>query len=503
MNISLSRPLACVLALSLLQVDLLQINPARAAADDPEIRAFVNDSCIVADEPYLMPPPDPDHPADQSTKFFPLIGMVVGELVQMLITHVVAASTGHIKTDAARKDTRYAVTDQMNLYRADLTPEPVLHLNANLGCMTIVAARFLPGNPQCSAAYIPKQLSRETMQLPESQWKASRTDNSVENQLRRANICVDGNARAVYEARFEFSEDGTAYRLKNAGYQIESLLTTRDKSAQRAAFYTLEISQPGKTDQRETLSTAAVNLGTVTAGSHATGSASDSPPWLTVPPLSVEARRAYDQKTRVHQQVIGEIDALKRALTRNQRVLAGMDQRIAAASPDLAAGLAQERTRIAVEIQTQQAELDASNAEYQELPLTPLEFMPVTIVVGVTETESEKTALLTLAGLIDTGGAQLASAGNTAASNLFARSLNMTDNAGRTDPAAELDARRAQYFDALVALKSGTAAAPGGNAPRDGAPRDDAPRQDATANLALARSRYNDARRALGLEPIE
>jgi len=217
----------------------------------------------------------------------------------------------------------------------------------------------------------------------------------------------------------------------------------------------------------------------------------------------VEARRAYDQKTRVHQQVIGEIDALKRALTRNQRVLAGMDQRIAAASPDLAAGLAQERTRIAVEIQTQQAELDASNAEYQELPLTPLEFMPVTIVVGVTETESEKTALLTLAGLIDTGGAQLASAGNTAASNLFARSLNMTDNAGRTDPAAELDARRAQYFDALVALKSGTAAAPGGNAPRDGAPRDDAPRQDATANLALARSRYNDARRALGLEPIE
>jgi hypothetical protein len=494
MNLSASRPLACVLALSLLQVDLLQINPALAASDDPEVRAFVNDSCIVADEPYLMPPPDPDHPADQTTeKFFPLIGMVVGELAQMLITHIVGASTAHIRTDAARKDTRYAVTDQMNLYRADLAPEPVLHLNANLGCMTIVAARFLPGNPQCSAAYIPRQLSRETMKLPESQWKASRTDNSVENQLRRANICVDGNARAVYEARFEFSEDGTAWRLRNAGYQIESLLTTRDKSAQRIAFYTLEISQPGKSDQRETLSTAAVNLGTVTAGSHSAGSATDSPPWLTVPPLSVEARRAYDQKTRLHQQVSGEIDALKRALVRNQRVLAGMDQRIAtAASPELAAGLAQERTRIAVEIQTQQAELDASNAEYQDLPQTPLEFMPVTIVVGVTETQSEKTALLTLAGVIDAGGAQLASAGNTAASNIFSRSLNVTDNPAGTDPAAELDAARARYFDALVALKTGAADAPGLGA-----------QGDAKKNLALARARYNDARQAQGLEPIE
>jgi hypothetical protein len=330
------------------------------------------------------------------------------------------------------------------------------------------------------------------MKLPESQWRASRTDNSVENQLRRANICVDGNARAVYEARFEFSEDGTAYRLRNAGYQIESLLTTRDKSAQRSAFYTLEISQPGKTDQRETLSTAAVNLGTVRAGAHAAGSATDSPPWLAVPALTVEARRAYDEKTRMHQQVMGEIDALKRALARNQRVLAGMEQRIATASPDVAAGLSQERTRIEVQIQTQLAELDASNADYQDLPQKPLEFMPVTIVVGVTETESEKTAQLMLAGLIDTGGAQLASAVNTSASNLFARSLTTTDKPASGDPAAGLDAARAQYFDALVALKTDAADAPGA----------DAQHADARKNLALARARYNDARQALGLEPI-
>lgn len=62
--------------------------------------------------------------------------------------------------------------------------------------------------------------------LAQSQWKTSRTDDSIENQLRRANVCVSGKPRAVYEARFEFSSDGTAYRLKDAGYRIESLLTT-------------------------------------------------------------------------------------------------------------------------------------------------------------------------------------------------------------------------------------------------------------------------------------
>jgi hypothetical protein len=482
MSPAYSRPLACALALS-----LLQINPAHAAPADPEIRAVVNDTCIIADEPYLMPPPDPSDSADQ-TKFFPLIGLVVGKLVELLINHIASTSSAHIKADAARKDTRYAMTAQMNLYRAEFQPEPAVRLNAKLGCMTIVAAKFMPPNTDCSAAYQPKQLTRETMKLPESAWKASRADDSVENQLRRANICVDGKARAVYEARFEFSQDGTAYRLKNAGYQIQSLLTTQDKGATRTTFYTLEISQPGKTDQAETLSTAWVKLGTVAAGAHSTGADTESPPWLNVPALSPEARRAYDEKTRVHQQVMGEVDALKRALTRNQRVLAGMDQRIAAATPDVAAGLAQERTKVAVQIQAQQADLDASNAEYQDLPQTPLEFMPVTIVVGVTETQSEKTALMALAGVIDSGGAQLASAGATASSNLFARSLDLTDNPGGHDPAAELERARTHYFDALIAIKTNAVPVSG---------------EDPQADLALATTKYNDARRSMGLEPIK
>ena len=477
------------LSVGVLVLSLVQVNVARAAADDPEIRAYVNDTCIVADEPYLMPPAEAGESGDQATaRFFPLIGFVVGKLTELLINHMVSASTGHIKADAARKDTRYAMTTEMNLYRADLQPEPVVRLNAKLGCMTIVAARFQPASANCTAAYVPKQLTRETMKQPESAWKSSRTDDSVENQLRRANICVDGKARAVYEARFEFSEDGTAYRLKSADYQIESLLTTTDKAAARTAFYTLEISQPGKSDQRETLLTAWVHLGSVSAGAHAAGPTGDPPPWVMVPPLTTEARRAYEEKTKVHQQVMGEIDALKRALTRNQRVLAGLDQRIATASADIAAGLSQERTKVAVQIGAQQAELEASTAEYQELPQTPLEFMPVTIVVAVTESQSEKAALLALASVIDSSGGQLASAGATASAGLFTRSLDPAGAPAAPGPAAELERARASYFDALVDAKTGAA----------GSGSDDAQR-----NLALARNHYNDARRALGLELIQ
>jgi len=482
MRRSVSRWFAAVVALG-----LLQVNPVQAAADEPEIRAFANDTCIVADEPYLMPPPDPNAAADQTTKFFPLIGLVVGKLAEMLINHIITTSNSHIKADAARKDTRYAVTSQMNLYRAEFEPEPALRLNARLGCMTIVAAKFMPAATDCSAAYVPKQLTREIMKLPESQWKATRTDDSIENQLRRANICVDGKARAVYEARFEFSQDGTAYRLRSAGYHIESLLTTQEKGATRSALYTLEISQPSKTDQRETLSTAWVKLGSIAAGAQSTGSKDDSPPWLAVPALTVEARRAYEEKTREQQQVMGEIDALKRALTRNQRLLTGLDQRIADASGDVAAGLAQERTKVAVQIQTQQAEIDASNAEYQDLPHTPLEFMPVTIVVAVTETQSEKAALQVLASVIDSNTAQIASAGGTASANLFSKDLNVTGDPPKRDPAAELELARANYFDALIDARTPAAGGSDGNA---------------NGNLALARARYNGARQALGLTPI-
>ena len=483
MRAGLARWLGYVTCLSLLQAQAGQA--AQPAHDSVEVRAFVNDACIVADEPFFLPLPE--NKDGTTAKFLPLLGLIVGKLAELFINHEIQSSADRIKLRAARRDTRYAVSRQMNLYRVDFQPAPALAINARLGCMTIVAATFKPEPAQCTAEYLPKELAPGGRDLPQSEWKTSRTDGSIENQLRRANVCVSGKVKAVYEARFEFSKDGTAYRLKDAGYHIESLLTTSDKGASRATIYTLKISNPGATAQQEVLSSAWVNIGAVTAGSHAAGAKGEAAPWLRVPPLSIEARRAYEDATKVHQEVTAEIEALQRALTRNQRIVAGLEQRIATAGADTVDGLKQDRTRIAVQIQTQGAELDARNAEYRDLPRAPLEFMPVAIEVAVTETESEKKAQLALADIVGKNGDIVGSA----VGGLFSKSVSAADINTEPDAAEsanELHRARAGYYDALVEAQSSSSGRAGADAQR---------------NLGLMKDKYNDARRSQGLEPMK
>jgi hypothetical protein len=475
-------------ALALL-LGLAVFGPAGHAnqAQDVEVHAFVNDSCIIADEPYYVPASPGS--TGGNAKFLPLIGVIVGQLASLFIHHEADVAAAKMKAQAARKDTRYAMVRQMNLYRADLQPAPVLRLNANLGCMTIVAGNLEPESTDCRATYIPKTVTAETARLAQDQWRTSRTDDSLENQLRRANVCVKGKVRAVYEARFEFSEDGTAYRLKDAGYRIDSLLTTQKKGASRSVIYTLKISDPSSTDQQEVLSTAWVSIGTVSAGAHSSGATVSQAPWLRVPPMTPEAQRSYEERTKVHQEVMGEIEALKRALKRNQRMLASLDQRIAASSTDVAQGLKQERTRIAVQDQTQAAELDARTAEYQDLPHAPLELMPVTIEVAVTESESEKNSQLALADFIGAHSDLVASPVGTATTGLLSRGVNLADARPPSGPASEasdLERARARYFDALTDAQT----SPGG------------PSEDQKRELAAAKDEYNAALRALGLDQI-
>ena len=479
------------LVLAAVMLSLLRLPPVVAAPDADkgkfEVRAFVNDACVIADEPYFIPVADKKDAADQA-KFLPLIGLVIGKLAELFINHEIQASAQRMKTNAARKDTHYAVAKHMNLYRADFEPGPILAINAKLGCMTIVAASFTPDPVDCTVDYAPKTLTTESVHLPQNEWKTSRTDESVENQLRRANVCVAGKVRAVYEARFDFSSDGTAYRLRDAGYRVDTLLTTPDPHATRTTMYTLRISDPAATDQQEVLSSAWVNIGTVTAGAHSNGAASDAAPWLRVPTLSVDARRNYEEKTKVHQEVIGEIEALKRAQTRNQRLLAGLDQRIAAAGPDIVEGMKQERARISVQYQEQSAELEARQAEYHDLPRAPLEFMPVTIEVAVIESESENKARLALADIVGKNGGTVASAVGSAATGMLSKSVNAADIKTDADtPDSDYGRLRNAYFDALVDAQT-HAAGP--------------TRADSQHRLTAAKDRYNQARRSMGLDPI-
>jgi hypothetical protein len=489
MTTRLRSSLVLVLSLSLLHVQAVF---AAKDKDSVAVRAYVNDSCIVADEPFFVPAPPPKDGADQATaKFLPLLGLVIGKLAELFINREIQSSANRYKAGVARKDTRYAVSQQMNLYRASFEPVPGLEINASLGCMTIVAAAFKPDAADCTAAYVPKALAKDSVGLPQAGWKTSRTDDSIENQLRRADICVDGKVHAVYEARFEFSADGTAYRLKDAGYRIDSLLTTDKPGAMRTTLYTLKISNPSTTEQQDVLSSAWVNIGTVKAGSRSPGTGGDAAPWLKVPPLSIEARRNFEEKTKVQQQVTGEIEALQRALTRNQRQLAGLDQRIAKAGPDLLDGLKQERTRIAVQSQSQSAELDARRAEYQDLPRTTLLFMPVAIEIAVTETESEKKAQVALAELVGGNSDLVASAVGNAATGLLSKSVSSSDirvEPDSAETAAALERSRAAYYDALVAMKSGATTSD---------------KRNLEQKLAFEKDNYDAARRLAGLEPLK
>lgn len=462
---------------------------AQAAAPAPELRAYVNEGCIVADEPWLVPPEQ--LAGDQTARAGPLAALVVGKLAEVLISHAIKATAGRISAGAERKDTKYAFARDTNLYRVDFSPQPALALNARLGCITLVAASFSK-EADCHDRYQPREPAAGFRGRPEHEWQATRADGSIANVLRRSNVCVEGAPRAVYEARFEFSPDGTAWRLVDAGYRVDRLLTAPEARSERNVFYTLEVLQPSGTASRgESLTMGLVSLGRLKAGSAGEEGAGNGP-WLRVPPLNVEARRSYEQRTSLLQETWAEIGALERAMKRNDVVAAEVRQRRTASKGELAKGLAAEETRLAVQRVTLEAELGARRAEYAALPRQSLEFMPVAIEVGLTETRSEQPGLLVLAevmkqssGFIGSTAGQLASVTRSVDA-----ALPVSNTQGRPaatpgdDPGATLMAARDAWHEARVAQR--IAATP-------------EEREAATARLAQARGSYDTQRRAWGL----
>jgi len=445
------------------------------------LRAYVNDSCIVADEPWLAPSETLGE--DQTSRAGPLTALVVGKLAEVLVSHTIKATAGRISADAARKDTRYAFARDTHLYRVDYTPQPALALNARLGCITLVAATFSKAE-FCHDRYEPREPAPGFRGRPEHEWEATRRDTSIANVLRRSNVCVEGAPRAVYEARFEFSPDGTAWRLVDAGYHVDRLLTAADARSERNVFYTLEVLQPSGTASRgESLTTGLVTVGKLKAGSRRDDEAVGNIPWLRVPSLNPDARRTFEQRTALLQESWAEIGALERALKRNDAIAAEVKSRRAAAKGDLAKGLAAEETRLAVQRVTLEAELAARRSEYAALPRPPLELMPVAIEVGLTESRSEQPGLLVLAevmkqssGFIGTTAGQLAS---------VPRSI---DALPRPEVNVErLATARDAWHDARIAVRIA-------DSPDE--------RAQSESRLVAARADYDVQRRAFGLDAV-
>ncbi len=475
---------------------------ATSAAAPPELqlRAYVNERCVVADEPWYRP----EGEGGGEQRSLALLGIVAGKLAGIFMEQAIGAAAARLKARGERQDTRYAVAAQSSLYVADVVPVPAIRLDGNLGCLTVVAGRFAPDGTDCRANYLPRTVAPDVASAPIERWRSDRSDDSAENPLRRANICAT-EAHAVYEARFEFSADGTAWRLRDAGHRVERLLSTDRKGAERSVYYTLEVRAPGRGREPELLSAAWVDLGRLAAGSRGTGGQGSDPPWLSVPPPSDEARRHFDQRTAVHQENAAQIDALQRAIARNESVRAALEKRRRGAPAALARSLREEIVRTQTQGLTLQAELEARRAEYAALDPDPIPLMPVTIEVGVTETASERKALQRLAAIVDSQREFIAKTALTAAAGLIARrSIDAAEPADAASPSVgpaaaaarpvslaasdplrvELEAARAAYYDALVESRLRSA-----DAGSDG---------EANAALRRARDRYESARRATG-----
>ena len=233
-----------------------------------------------------------------------------------------------------------------------------------------------------------------------------------------------------------------------------------------------------------------IQIGEVAAGASAvTAENAGRSEWLRIPPISREARKVYDRKVDIYQEVHEEILALERSVTRDRRTMDGIQRRLDQASPDARKRLEREATGIEVRLFSSEAQLDARRAEYADLRQPDLEFMPITIELGITEERSEKRAVHALADLLEYNSERIAEAAADRIEDEIDRSFATTAD-GPQDIDRDLETARANYFDALVAFNTSST--------------ETADKRGKTENvLTQAKSEYNALRASAGLEPID
>ncbi len=142
---------------------LIVLLSATYAADnspvDNDWRVFINSTCIITDEPFLLPQSDDEAAA----RVAPLFGILVSKLASTLIGTVIEGTVVGLGGQAARKDTKYVTAKDFNLYLADLSESPATTINPRLGCITVVAGQFQPDSLDCTGDYIPREVSVESL----------------------------------------------------------------------------------------------------------------------------------------------------------------------------------------------------------------------------------------------------------------------------------------------------------------------------------------------------
>ncbi|NCF23328.1 MAG: hypothetical protein GWP60_02215 [Gammaproteobacteria bacterium] len=465
----------------------LDIRPADAANLPPgvEIRAFLNDTCIVSDEPYYLPPFEDE----QVEKGLELPGVIVGKAAFALLNGIIMITGSALENLSRQKDLHYVAAYDFDLYQVSLDESPSYSLNDSLSCVTVVVASFEPPDADCMHRYVPKQVRPADTSDNQLDSRVVREDRSLENILRRANVCVNSEPYSVYEGRLYFSEDRTAFQIQSAGLWVNSLLSTKKDRADRVVIYMFDISEPGLDAKARTILTAAVPVGSIRAGTTIEdNSLAPESDWLQVPPMSWQSAQAYERDTAVHQDVYAEIQSLERSIKRNIRVREGLNGRLNEASPNVRETMQRQIEETEFTILHMESLLDARRAEYNDLPRQERSYMPVTIGVGVIESRTEKRALATLAGFLKDHRVKIADAASNAIG--FERSLDAEGGQGEPTQGSELERTRTLYFDARVAVEEA----------RTAGSEDIAALEE---QLSQARDAYNKARRNAGIPPID
>ncbi len=447
-----------------------------------ELRGFLNDTCIVSDEPYYLPPGDDEEIA----RGFPLANPIVGKVALAMLDGIIKLASSGLSDAASQKDMHYVSAYDIDMYRATLVESPEYALNEQLGCITVVAASFEPATSDCTDRYVPKQVPSGARLDEDIDGNVVRDDRSVENILRRANVCVEGKAHSVFEARVQYSDDRTAFQVEGAGLWVNALLSSRSRSARRSVVYLFDISEPGDGNKPRTLATAAIPIGAIKAGTKLEGEGQlGRSNWVPVPPISSRAATAYERDTALYQDLYAEIQSLEQSASRNRGLFEAMESRLSQASENTRQMMLTEMGKLEYKFLHMESLLDVRRREYEELPKPDRYYMPVTIGVGLIESKSENRALATLAAFLEEHRVEIVQMAED--SMEFERSIDAVDSADET---TNLETARQAYYDALVAVEEARMS-------------DDTDVAAAENQLARAKQAYNETRSRAGIPAVD
>lgn len=378
--------------LRILVVCALFIAQPLIASDIVETRVFLNESCVIADEPVVVD----DYEAGKGL----FSAGIVSTVAQTMISSVVRSLAGGIRSSGRGKNHVYEAEQDIYLYQADFAKSPNAELNTQLACVTIVSGYFDGENDACAAEYKPATLSMS--EASAGAINELRARRSAANVLRRANICLKKEPHYVFETRMELADDRSAFRMNSVGYEISRLQSARSDTDSRSLTSTYSFLEPSANGTGRVVANTWLKYGKVSPGIKVS-SVEDSKRsgWTRLPALSGSVGKAYLADSGPYRALEKKMKELETDILRGVREQSALFAQAELENEAVAADLRRTASRLDTQIATQTAKLNALRTELDEMPKFSRDYMLVKFRVSVTESRSEEAMKLWLAEMIE------------------------------------------------------------------------------------------------------